>query len=1005
MALTNAQLSADISALIASVDDWQKTYSDWLGGTATGGPNHDGRYPLKNAQGIASLYFCPAALASTVTGPSEAAAANAAAAVHAQQAAEAAATLATTKATFANASTVASQAARDLTLIYKNQVEGMHSNVVLWSNRVSANAATAAANTVIIQGLAANAANSANSASSSASSAANSANAAATFNPANFANVIHTHAANAITTGTFAGARMPAYTGDVTSAAGGTVNTLATVNANVGVFGSGTVSSVLTVNAKGLITAVSTATITPAWTSVTGKPTTISGYGITDLIASITALDAVKLTGTLDPARLPSTVFQAPIVAASNIASLTTAQQTEIRVGSTIVTSDGVFWSYLGGTKTLEASYRAMADTTPEWTSIGNKPSTFTPSTHTHVWSDIVSGKPTTLAGYGITDAVSSSATAASATVLATGRTIGMTGDMAWTSPSFNGSANVTATATLATVNANVGSFGSTTASPTFTVNAKGQITAASTVTITPAWGSISGKPTTIAGYGLTDAVPLSGATLTGALYVKDRLNINGADPYLGSDGPTKSIVIAGGGGWTSTGAAIVTYGISHPSQSGNVLIQASDSGTRAFTVAGFASAAFNVRPTFNGAVPWDSGNFNPVTKADASNWNSATTQAQVSATKGFFSGVNSTSTIANQAGAAALEARAQDASAGAAFMQFHRPGVYATNLGLDADSKLKIGGWSYGATSDHIWHNNNIPTAKDQFSLDGQKRFHFVHSGSTYLNSPGGFFFRNDSDVQIGRLDGAGNFVVPGTIQTQGNGVTIRGGSPTLYFRDTDHRTAMIHVNSNTMHFLRGAGNDSEAWETVNGRWPLTINLENNEASFGGNLRADGGSIYSGSEVYTTNWFRVQGASSGFYWEQHGGGWHMSDSTYLRVYNSKYLYSAGAAGFDGNVNMGSFAVLSDARLKSEIKPLTGHGELIDRLAVKTYIKGGKPEWGVIAQEVEQVEPMLVVRAGDPNGEWGDEPLRTVDTNSLMFAMLAEIKDLRARLALVEGRQ
>ena len=49
--------------------------------------------------------------------------------------------------------------------------------------------------------------------------------------------------------------------------------------------------------------------------------------------------------------------------------------------------------------------------------------------------------------------------TTGSAATLTTGRTISISGDMTYTSPSFDGSANVTAAGTLATVNANVGSF------------------------------------------------------------------------------------------------------------------------------------------------------------------------------------------------------------------------------------------------------------------------------------------------------------------------------------------------------------------------------------------------------------------------------------------------------------------------------------------------------------------------------------------------------------------
>jgi len=75
----------------------------------------------------------------------------------------------------------------------------------------------------------------------------------------------------------------------------------------------------------------------------------------------------------------------------------------------------------------------------------------------------------------------------ASVVSLTTARTISATSDISW-SVSFDGSANVTADATLPNVNSNVGTFRSV------TVNAKGLVTAAT-------------NPTTLSGYGITDAV------------------------------------------------------------------------------------------------------------------------------------------------------------------------------------------------------------------------------------------------------------------------------------------------------------------------------------------------------------------------------------------------------------------------------------------------------------------------------------------------------------------
>jgi hypothetical protein len=92
--------------------------------------------------------------------------------------------------------------------------------------------------------------------------------------------------------------------------------------------------------------------------------------------------------------------------------------------------------------------------------------------------------------------------TTGSAATLTTARTVAITGDLAYTSGSFDGSANVTGTGTLATVNSNVGTFGSTTAVPVITVNAKGLVTSVTTDNIATSFtiAGGSGSPVVIAG-------------------------------------------------------------------------------------------------------------------------------------------------------------------------------------------------------------------------------------------------------------------------------------------------------------------------------------------------------------------------------------------------------------------------------------------------------------------------------------------------------------------------
>jgi hypothetical protein len=130
--------------------------------------------------------------------------------------------------------------------------------------------------------------------------------------------------------------------------------------------------------------------------------------------------------------------------------------------------------------------------------------------------------------------------TTGSAATLTTGRTIAVTGDLAYTSPSFDGSANVTAAGTLATVNTNVGSF----TNASVTVNGKGLVTAASSGTAPVT--SVTGTSPVASSGGATPAISLSagyGDTLNP--YASKTANFVLAAPNGSAGVPTFRAVVA----------------------------------------------------------------------------------------------------------------------------------------------------------------------------------------------------------------------------------------------------------------------------------------------------------------------------------------------------------------------------------------------------------------------------------------------------------------------------
>lgn len=117
-------------------------------------------------------------------------------------------------------------------------------------------------------------------------------------------------------------AGITALTGDVTASGTGSVAaTLATVNSNIGTFGSATKAPAITVNGKGLITAASESTVTPAVGSITGLGTGVATWLATPSSANL-ASALTDETGTGAAVFASSPTLVTPTLGAATASSI-----------------------------------------------------------------------------------------------------------------------------------------------------------------------------------------------------------------------------------------------------------------------------------------------------------------------------------------------------------------------------------------------------------------------------------------------------------------------------------------------------------------------------------------------------------------------------------------------------------------------------------------------------------------------------------------------------------
>jgi len=123
---------------------------------------------------------------------------------------------------------------------------------------------------------------------------------------------------------------------------------------------------------------------------------------------------------------------------------------------------------------------------------------------------------------------------------------------------------------------------------------------------------------------------------------------------------------------------------------------------------------------------------------------------------------------------------------------------------------------------------------------------------------------------------------------------------------------------------------------------------------------------------------------------------------------DQKHLYFINDAASDATI-VGSIATdgsatayntSSDKRLKENIADATGSGDLLDAMNVRQFdwkSNGRHEDFGLVAQEVKNLVPNAV------SGDADSDDMMQIDYSKLVGLLLAEVKDLRGRVAQLEG--